>query len=979
MVKPIMKYIFKFISFLLIVGVNTSIAQTNPTPWNLNFAGVYTFNNWPAASVAGTYPASAIWHRTSTLHPPKLAATTGDYVGAYNNVPANFARIDGQGVNGFDFVNDITNNDHNLGAFVVGLNTVGRTAIIVNWSGRGVSIGSLYNVILQYRLSTVSAWTDISPISEFVGTGGITATTPFTVNISTATGGAVDNRPNVQVRWKYYYVSGVASLSKIRISAISITSSALAGKNTGTDLINGSPFCVTPTIGAAVSVPFKYEDRTLYAGTTFTAQLSDNLGFFTTPVNIGSVVSNGTGTQIIAATIPPGTIYGTAYRIRVISNVAGFATATDNLIDLTVKLSPTDIIAPSSVCITDSATVSWTLPTISCFTEVLVVANANSAVVGTPSGNGSAYTANSIMGSGTVFGTGFVVYKGASTNVIVSNLTPGTPYYYKIWVRYGSEWSTGQTVNCTPDYQTKVLINGYLNANLPINEWTELIVTGDNLDMRNYKIRDNNSTQTGWQSEQIFNNIPFWQHIRKGTVIMLYHRPNFHTLDIDPTDGYLQLDLFDAAYFNGGDVSNTMNLAGPGDIVEILTPTFGHIHGVGHKTPQGAQWTLMPTPKLNYEGGTVDGDAIYVCPGANIEDFDGPSSTTKTAKSSVSITFGLPNACAGSTNETFWKSLRQPYFTPQTSVFSSIVSGAPGSVTFSWLPATDTYPADNITGYIILRNTSNSFLAPPSDGTSYLLGATIGGATVVANIAGSGTTTFTDNTVMNGNTYYYRVYAYRFNDDNFNGNSYNVARGRAYNENDFVSVNWPGTNPLPVTLLNFNGFPDHDKIHLMWSTSSEKNNDYFIIDKSTNGNDFTFLGKVKGFGTTTSIHDYSLDDLNPINDINYYSLTQVDLDGKQTKKKVIAVRLKATNTFSILTYPNPFSESLQLECLSNGSNPIELRIYDCLGKVVFQESKVLNEGANHFQFPTSELASGTYFMELSNKIGESYHTRIIKK
>lgn len=41
-----------------------ALAQTNPAPFNLA-NGNFTFNAWPAASAAGTYPASMVFHFTN--------------------------------------------------------------------------------------------------------------------------------------------------------------------------------------------------------------------------------------------------------------------------------------------------------------------------------------------------------------------------------------------------------------------------------------------------------------------------------------------------------------------------------------------------------------------------------------------------------------------------------------------------------------------------------------------------------------------------------------------------------------------------------------------------------------------------------------------------------------------------------------------------------------------------------------------------
>ncbi len=66
-------------------------------------------------------------------------------------------------------------------------------------------------------------------------------------------------------------------------------------------------------------------------------------------------------------------------------------------------------------------------------TAVMVVARAGSAVNNDPF-NGVVYAANAAFGSGTEIGTGnFVVFNGTGTSVNITNLTPGTTYYFAIY------------------------------------------------------------------------------------------------------------------------------------------------------------------------------------------------------------------------------------------------------------------------------------------------------------------------------------------------------------------------------------------------------------------------------------------------------------------------------------------------------------------------------------------------------------------
>ena len=93
-------------------------------------------------------------------------------------------------------------------------------------------------------------------------------------------------------------------------------------------LLPGKAFCAS----SSVSVPFN-SSTTYNPGNVFTAQLSDSLGNFSTPVNIGTLTGTGFGT--ISATIPSGTLSGWKFRIRVTSSNPA-ALSIDNLIDLSV-------------------------------------------------------------------------------------------------------------------------------------------------------------------------------------------------------------------------------------------------------------------------------------------------------------------------------------------------------------------------------------------------------------------------------------------------------------------------------------------------------------------------------------------------------------------------------------------------------------------------------------------------------------------
>jgi hypothetical protein len=95
---------------------------------------------------------------------------------------------------------------------------------------------------------------------------------------------------------------------------------------------------------------------------------------------------------------------------------------------------------------------------------------------------------------------------------------------------------------------------------------------------------------------------------------------------------------------------------------------------------------------------------------------------------------------------------------------------------------------------------------------------------------------------------------------------------------------------LPVTLLDFKVKDKKEYIELKWSTASEENNDYFVIQKSDDAEDFTTITTVKGAGNSNIIQNYSYNDLDISNAIIYYKLLQIDYDGRVTNLKTVAVK-----------------------------------------------------------------------------------------
>jgi hypothetical protein len=97
---------------------------------------------------------------------------------------------------------------------------------------------------------------------------------------------------------------------------------------------------------------------------------------------------------------------------------------------------------------------------------------------------------------------------------------------------------------------------------------------------------------------------------------------------------------------------------------------------------------------------------------------------------------------------------------------------------------------------------------------------------------------------------------------------------------------------LPIELLSFDGTViDSRNVLLEWSTASEKDNDYFIIERTTDGYNWTQIKNIDAVGNSNTQINYTTIDNSAPRAIVYYKLSQVDFDGNSEKFDPISVNL----------------------------------------------------------------------------------------
>jgi hypothetical protein len=184
---------------------------------------------------------------------------------------------------------------------------------------------------------------------------------------------------------------------------------------------------------------------------------------------------------------------------------------------------------------------------------------------------------------------------------------------------------------------------------------------------------------------------------------------------------------------------------------------------------------------------------------------------------------------------------------------------------------------------------------------------------------------------------------------------------------------------LNAELIDVDAKRVEDDIKVIWSTASEEDNDYFIVEKSTNGLEFEEMTRVDAEGNSNKTLDYSVLDQQPFNGLNYYRIITVGIDGSTQKSKVVAVDMDKEFQPAINIAPNPVASALNLTYLSEEDGALEIEIYDALGQLVYQaQSLQVFEGDNQIHLNVNDFAQGMYLIRISQN-GIAYTKRFVKE
>lgn len=196
----------------------------------------------------------------------------------------------------------------------------------------------------------------------------------------------------------------------------------------------------------------------------------------------------------------------------------------------------------------------------------------------------------------------------------------------------GGTGGGGSTAPGGPPEGMAVVVNEYVNGASAASEWVELLVLQDSVDLRGLRLRDHSSAGNA-QPSVVFANVPAWQAVARGTLIVLLGGGNTTAQDTSFADRVVTVSVTNAAYFSSGSV--TFDISGTTDALQVLTAGGTHVHSLGH----GSAIATIPGPNVNVAGSSTAGNAVRFINVADSLAF----MTAGSAEHSATSTRGQPN------------------------------------------------------------------------------------------------------------------------------------------------------------------------------------------------------------------------------------------------------------------------------------------------------------------------------------------------
>ena len=168
---------------------------------------------------------------------------------------------------------------------------------------------------------------------------------------------------------------------------------------------------------------------------------------------------------------------------------------------------------------------------------------------------------------------------------------------------------------------------------------------------------------------------------------------------------------------------------------------------------------------------------------------------------------------------------------------------------------------------------------------------------------------------------------------------------------------------LSATLKHFTAWKTSEGNILKWVSLKEKDNAFFEVERSVDGNNYTTIDRITGQNNSDVEKNYEYPDPSPPAKC-FYRLKMIANDGKKTYSNVIRVERQAKIN-SKITFNNIVTDQIVLQTADLKQDKLLIKIVDGAGREVYHQDTRINSRNSLINVNTNNISKGLYYLILS--------------
>ena len=185
---------------------------------------------------------------------------------------------------------------------------------------------------------------------------------------------------------------------------------------------------------------------------------------------------------------------------------------------------------------------------------------------------------------------------------------------------------------------------------------------------------------------------------------------------------------------------------------------------------------------------------------------------------------------------------------------------------------------------------------------------------------------------------------------------------------------------LPLSFLSFDARQEKNDMLLNWRVAQISNHSYFSIERSTDGINFSEIGRNTDYinGPGEIALSYTDNSIPQGDKILFYRIKQCDQDGRCRYSVIRSVNFKSKIQI-IALFPQPVHEKLNILYQSKVEGTATIAIHDINGKKISKQIQYLFRGNQTIELDTRTLLTGSYFITITDHANNFVTAKFIKK